>query len=94
MNVGSGKSYSVNELVSLLGGPVTYIPKRPGEPDQTFADIALIKRRLGWAAETPLEDGVSTMLDEIDAWKSAPVWTPDLIREATGDWFKYLGAAG
>ena len=31
-NIGSGKTYSINYLVSLLGGK-KYIPKRPGEPD-------------------------------------------------------------
>ncbi|EMJ35970.1 3-beta hydroxysteroid dehydrogenase/isomerase family protein, partial [Leptospira interrogans str. FPW1039] len=39
-NVGSGATISVNRIVELLKGEVTYIPKRPGEPDSTFADIA------------------------------------------------------
>jgi UDP-glucose 4-epimerase len=33
MNVGSGNTYLINRLVELLGGEVTYVPKRPGEPD-------------------------------------------------------------
>src|SRR5579885_592325 len=48
-NVGSGGTYSVNRLVELLGGPVVHIPKRPGEPDCTFADTRKIRKRLGWA---------------------------------------------
>lgn len=91
MNVGSGETYSINRLIELLGGPVTYIPKRPGEPDCTFADTALIRKTLGWAPKVTFEDGVATMLASIDNWKTAPVWTPDRIREATADWFKYLG---
>ena len=43
LNVGSGNHYSINRLVELLGGKITYIPKRPGEPDCTFADITKIK---------------------------------------------------
>lgn len=43
-NVGSGATISVNRIVELLKGEVTYIPKRPGEPDSTFADIAKIKK--------------------------------------------------
>lgn len=43
-NVGSGATISVNRIVELLKGEVTYIPKRPGEPDSTFADIAKLKR--------------------------------------------------
>lgn len=94
MNVGSGNTYSVNRLVELLGGPVTYIPKRPGEPDCTFADTTLIRAKLGWAPKVSFEDGVATMLENIGYWKSAPVWTPERIREATVDWFKHLGKAG
>ncbi len=73
-NVGSDNTYSVNSLVGLLGGDVTYIPKRPGEPDSTFADISKIKRMLGWQPKTSFEDGVSTMLENIELWREAPVW--------------------
>ncbi len=94
MNVGSGQTYSVNRLVKLLGGPVTYIPKRPGEPDCTFADTTLIRTTLGWKPQVSFEEGIARMLAGIDQWKTAPVWTPDRIREATADWFKYLGTTG
>jgi UDP-glucose 4-epimerase len=91
MNVGSGHHYSVNRLVELLGGEKVHIPKRPGEPDCTFADIRKIKRLLGWSPRVSFEDGVATMLENIDYWREAPVWTVDGIRNATTDWFKYLG---
>ena len=91
MNVGSGKTYSVNRLVDLLGGEVVHIPKRPGEPDCTLADIGKIQLLLGWQPQVSFEEGVQTMLDTIDYWRKAPVWTPDQITEATRDWFKYLG---
>lgn len=90
MNVGSGGTYSVNELVRLIGGDVTYIPKRPGEPDCTFADISRITKRLGWAPRVKLAEGVREMLAQIDLWKEAPVWTPETIADATKSWFKYL----
>ncbi|HXP93535.1 MAG TPA: SDR family oxidoreductase [Candidatus Binatia bacterium] len=93
MNVGSGNTYSVNQLVELLGGPITHIPKRPGEPDQTFADVTKIRRLLGWSARVPFEDGVHTMLEHIDDWRDAPVWTPASIADATRTWFTYLGKA-
>jgi UDP-glucose 4-epimerase len=89
-NVGSGGTYSVNQLVELLGGQVTYVPKRPGEPDCTFADISKIKRRLDWEPKIAFDAGVHELLREIDQWKGAPVWTPDTIADATRDWFKYL----
>lgn len=90
-NVGSGGTHSVNSLVKLIGGDVVHIPKRPGEPDCTFADITKITNRLGWRPAVRFEDGVRELLSQIDRWKDAPVWTPDSIADATKDWFKYLG---
>ena len=89
-NVGSGNTYSVNKLVHLLEGEVVYIPKRPGEPDCTFADISKIQNILGWNSQTSFEEGVRIMLENIDYWKEAPVWTPDKIEKVTEDWFKFL----
>ena len=45
-NVGSGIPVSVNKIASLLKGKKIYIPKRPGEPFKTFADISRIKSKL------------------------------------------------
>lgn len=90
-NVGSGNTYSVNRLVELLGGEVTYIPKRPGEPDCTFADTAKISSILGWKPRVSFENGVKIMLDNIGFWKAAPVWTESSIALATKDWHAYLG---
>lgn len=90
LNVGSGHTYSVNRLVELLGGPVTYVPKRPGEPDSTFADIFKITQEVGWKPKITLEDGVRRMLEVIDDWRDAPLWDANTIAEATRDWFKYL----
>ena len=91
-NVGSGETVSVNRLVELLGGEVTYIPKRPGEPDCTYADITKIRRDLKWQPKVDIKQGVDNVLANIDYWKSAPVWTPATIATATEDWFKYLGS--
>ncbi|MFN8308926.1 MAG: SDR family oxidoreductase [Chitinophagales bacterium] len=90
-NVGSGNTYSVNQLVELLGGEKTYIPKRPGEPDCTFADITRIRTILGWEPKVSLEEGVKRILENIDYWSEAPVWDPASIAKATEGWFKYLG---
>jgi len=90
-NLGSGFTYSINRLVELLGGEVTYIPKRPGEPDCTFAQVSKVSEMLGWNAHTSFEDGVKIMLANIDSWKEAPVWTPEEIEGATKEWFQYLG---
>jgi UDP-glucose 4-epimerase len=89
-NVGSGGTYSVNRLVELLGGPVVHIPKRPGEPDCTFADITKIRRQLGWEPRVSFEDGVARLLETIEYWRAAPVWTAETIMDATKEWFTYL----
>jgi UDP-glucose 4-epimerase len=90
-NVGSGQTISVNRLVELLGGPIQRLPKRPGEPDCTFADVSKIQQRLGWRARVPFEQGVKVMLDHIQLWKDAPVWDERSIAAATAEWFTHLG---
>ena len=90
MNVGSGSTYSINSLVELLGSPVVHIPKRPGEPDSTFADTSLIAERLGWLPKVSFKEGVKLLLEDLDAWSDAPLWTVASIEEATKQWFKHL----
>ena len=90
-NVGTGQAQSVNRLVELLGADdIVYIPERPGEPDCTLADIGRVRRDLGWEPKVPFAKGVGLMLENIDYWRDAPVWTADSIEEATASWFKYL----
>jgi UDP-glucose 4-epimerase len=89
-NLGAGEPQSVNRLVELLGGPVVYVPKRPGEPDCTWADIGKIRRELGWAPTVPFEEGVRRVVAEIEYWRDAPLWDPESIAEATKAWFAAL----
>lgn len=91
MNVGSGGTYSINRLVELLGGEVVHIPKRPGEPDRTFANTNKINEKLGWKAEVSFEDGVGAMLDNINGYRNAPLWDEKSIEKATEKWFTHLG---
>jgi len=93
-NVGAGKPQSVNRLVELLGGVsaanAIHLPKRPGEPDCTWADITKITTHSGWKPKTSFEEGVTNMIKVIDYWKDAPVWDQKTIQNATEDWFTYL----
>jgi UDP-glucose 4-epimerase len=91
INICSGRPQSVLTLVELLEGSVTHIPKRPGEPDCTWGDIAKAKNLLGWQPQVSFPEGVSQMLANINMWREAPVWTPDSIQEATKEWFERLG---
>ena len=89
-NIGSGRSVSVNYIVKLLKGKKIRIPKRPGEPEITFADITKVKKKLKWKPKIKIEKGIELLLKNLNYWKSAPVWTPKKIAIATKDWFKYL----
>ncbi len=91
-NLGSGKPQSINRLVELLGGSAVHIPKRPGEPHVTWADITKITRDLGWRPRVTFEEGVGRMMAEIEYWRDAPLWDPESIARATKTWFEYLGA--
>jgi UDP-glucose 4-epimerase len=89
-NLGAGNPQPIDKLARLIGGDITYLPKRPGEPDCTWADISKIQRTLGWAPTVSFEEGVATMLGHIEHWADAPVWDPASIEEATKTWFKFL----
>jgi UDP-glucose 4-epimerase len=91
-NLGAGDPQSVNRLIALLQGPVVHIPKRPGEPECTWADITKIQRDLGWKQKVSFEEGVGRILKEIDYWREAPLWDPKSIAKATATWFNALGA--
>jgi UDP-glucose 4-epimerase len=92
LNVGTGKPQTVNRLVELLNGSVVHVPKRPGEPDCTHADISKISRLLGWKPQISFDEGVAMVLANIDYWREAPVWDEQSIAAATKTWFNQLGA--
>ena len=91
-NLGAGNPQSVNRLVELLGGTKIHIPKRPGEPDVTHADISRIVSELGWRPMIGFEEGVGKIVARIEDWRDAPLWNPDSIAEATKTWFEALGS--
>jgi len=81
----------VNRVIELLDGPVVSLPKRPGEPDCTFADISKIRKELSWEPSIELPEGISKLLENIEDWKDAPLWDVKSIEQATKSWFKSLG---
>ena len=89
-NVGSGTTVSVMTLAKKLSDKFIFIPKRPGEPDSTFADISKIKKNYKWKPKIDINKGISLVLKNIDDWKNAKLWTKNSIAKATVDWFKYL----
>lgn len=90
-NLGSGNPQSINKLVKILKPVgIIKIPKRPGEPDITHANIKKIKKDLNWSPKVSFEEGVSTIMKNINYWKDAPLWNKGSIKKSTKLWFKYL----
>jgi UDP-glucose 4-epimerase len=89
-NLGAGQPQSVNRLVELLEGDVVHIPKRPGEPDCTWADVEKIVGELNWEPRVSFEEGVARVLADIEYWRDAPLWDPESIAGATRAWFDSL----
>lgn len=92
-NVGSGEPIEIKRLTELLGDDngIVYLPRRPGEPIMTWADISKIKKMLGWEPQVSIEQGVKVMLNHLNDWKNETVWTPEMIEKATREWYKFLG---
>lgn len=94
-NVGADNPQSILYLVELLGGDaskgdIIFIPKRPGEPDCTWANAGKITHQLGWQPKVSFETGVQIMLKDIENWRDAPLWDPDSIAKATATWFQHM----
>ena len=67
--IGTNARTSVNQIyralceVSGFEAPVVYAPKRQGDARDAQFDTALAKRELGWAAQTPLREGIRLTYD-------------------------------
>jgi len=89
-NVGAGNPVTINYIAKKISKKVIFIPKRPGEPDTTHADIRKIKKILNWKPKIKIDQGIKIMLSNINYWKNATIWSPVKIKKATKNWFKYL----
>lgn len=66
-NVGTGKPETILHLVELLGGDITFIPKRGNEPLEHCADISKIQNALGWNPLVTFEEGIEDVLQGFNA---------------------------
>ena len=58
-NIGTGKNYTIIELVNIIGGAVSLysvLPERKGEARHTQADNSKAARLLGWKPKVVLKD--------------------------------------
>lgn len=63
INIGGGNNHSINEIAKMVGGEAIHLPARPGEMQDTLADITKAKTLLGWQPEITLEEGVKKLLE-------------------------------
>ena len=61
INIGTPKSYSVNQIAKWIGGPRIYLPPRI-EPKHSCADITKAKKLLGWIPKVSLEKGIDELI--------------------------------
>jgi UDP-glucuronate 4-epimerase len=63
-NLGESETHPVNEVIQLLskyiGKParINYLPPQPGDMPVTYADISKARKKLGYAPQTSLEQGL------------------------------------
>jgi UDP-glucose 4-epimerase len=73
-NLGSNHGYSVNEVIQTAAQvtgkavPLTYAPRRPGDPATLVADAALAKKVLGWQ---PKYTDLNQIIQHAWAWEQA-----------------------
>ena len=61
-NIGGGKEVKVNKIAKLVGGKKIHIPKRPGEPYRSLANISKIKKDLNWKPKRTFDSLVEEMM--------------------------------
>ena len=59
-NIGTGKSYSINEVAAMVGGDKVFIASRPAEARETLADITRAKAVLNWSPRFSLSETINT----------------------------------
>lgn len=67
INVSSGRSFTVNELAKIIGGPVVFVPERPGDVRNNEESNVKARELLGWEPKVKFEDGIEELKKEWDA---------------------------
>jgi UDP-glucose 4-epimerase len=90
INIGSSKPTQVKTLAKMISNKFDYVPKRPGEPDKSHANILRAKKILNWEPKISFKDGIAELLSNINYWKDAPLWDKNKIKKVTRIWFQNL----
>jgi len=57
-NIGTGNNHSVLELAQMITDNYTFIPSRPGEAQNTLADITKARTLLGYSPSVKIEEWI------------------------------------
>ena len=60
-NLGSGKETSINKIADIIGGKKVFIPKRPGDPNRSCANISKIKKDIKWKPRISIIEGIERL---------------------------------
>ena len=61
LNIGQGRSVSVNWVAWQIGGPTVNLPVRKGDVRHTLADFHQAERILGWRPQVTTEQGLAEL---------------------------------
>lgn len=60
-NLGTGVSYSVNDIAKIFKCPTIYIPERQGEAHRAVADISFTKEKLKWEPKVNIKEYIESL---------------------------------
>ncbi len=73
-NIGSGKSYTLYELCTLLNIKRQVVSINHMSPKKSWADISKFQFDCNWQPRVPFENGVQFSIDVLPAWKNSTPW--------------------
>jgi nucleoside-diphosphate-sugar epimerase len=62
VNIGQGRSVSVNWVARQIGGPTVNLPVRKGDVRHTLADFQQAEKILGWRPQVATEQGLAELI--------------------------------
>jgi len=74
INLGGSETTRLKDLISGIAGAmgttpeIEQLPRQPGDVRRTYADISKAQALLGWAPETPIEEGLELFADWVKGY--------------------------
>lgn len=63
-NIGTGRNYSILQLVDMLGGESVHLTPRPAEARESLADNSKAEKLLKWSPQVSLDDWIKENYNE------------------------------